>query len=136
MDATLEEDGMVGRSSTASPPSPSTKAGIGDNNTSTNKKDSAHHISFHVTSSACIPEWEARNSLRQLKQAAGGAGEEQHFPMLHFDYSATTVENDTVKNDTVDVTESDTSDNGMTFRKQFADSEPPASRHLSWTRCP
>ncbi|KAK3241956.1 hypothetical protein CYMTET_48326 [Cymbomonas tetramitiformis] len=44
-------------------------------------------------------------------------------PMLHFD-SATTVENDTLKHDTVDIAASDTSDNDMPFRKQFADSEP------------
>ncbi|KAK3273157.1 hypothetical protein CYMTET_18588 [Cymbomonas tetramitiformis] len=67
---------------------------------------------------------EARNSLRQLKQAAGGAGEVHHFPMVHFD-SATTVEDDTVKHDAVDIAASDTGDSGMPFRKQFPDSEPP-----------
>ncbi|KAK3244215.1 hypothetical protein CYMTET_46164 [Cymbomonas tetramitiformis] len=76
------------------------------------KRDSAHNIH------------EARNSLRQLKQAAGGAGDVQHFPMAHFD-SATPVENGIVKHDTVDIMASDTSDNDMPFKKQFADSEPP-----------
>ncbi|KAK3281891.1 hypothetical protein CYMTET_10352 [Cymbomonas tetramitiformis] len=158
---------MDDRLSTASPPSPS---GDRENWRQDHyKKDSAHNISFHVTSSAFIPDECVRcrpgryhdtancptddvaceecdltaadendrlvsavqtafdaafaklyaqhdqpvahhgedpftrrgTSLRQLKQAAGGAGEVQHFHMLHFD-SATTVENDTMKHDTVE----------------------------------
>ncbi|KAK3267842.1 hypothetical protein CYMTET_23627 [Cymbomonas tetramitiformis] len=67
---------------------------------------------------------EAWDSLRQLKQAAGGAEDVHHFPMLHFD-SATTVEDATVKHDTVDIAASDTGDNVVPFRKQFIYSEPP-----------
>ncbi|KAK3248627.1 hypothetical protein CYMTET_41918 [Cymbomonas tetramitiformis] len=70
---------------------------------------------------------EARDSLRQLKQAAGGAGDVQHFPMLHFD-SAPTVEYDAVTHATIDIAESDTSENGMPFPKQFPDTEPPFAK--------
>ncbi|KAK3247526.1 hypothetical protein CYMTET_42979 [Cymbomonas tetramitiformis] len=67
---------------------------------------------------------EARDSLRQLKQAAGGAGEVQHFSMLHFD-SATTVKNNAVKHNAIEIAKSDTSEIDMPFRKQFPDTEPP-----------
>ncbi|KAK3265162.1 hypothetical protein CYMTET_26139 [Cymbomonas tetramitiformis] len=73
---------------------------------------------------------EARDSLRQLKQAAGGAGDAQHFPMMHFD-SAATVENDAVKGDNVGIAESDTSEHDMPFPKQFPDIEPPFVDNMS-----
>ncbi|KAK3251336.1 hypothetical protein CYMTET_39318 [Cymbomonas tetramitiformis] len=98
--------GMVVSSLAAySPPSPSTTAEMGDKNITRRTPRTLSPTTWPPTPSYLS---EARNSLRQLKQAAGGAGEVQHFPMLHFD-SATTVEDAAVKlHDTEEIAESDT----------------------------
>ncbi|KAK3237623.1 hypothetical protein CYMTET_52315 [Cymbomonas tetramitiformis] len=67
---------------------------------------------------------EARNSLRQLKHAAGGAGDVQHFPMVHFGSAAPAVFDEPAKEHKPKVAIAIDEDSAL-YPQQFIDGEPP-----------